>query len=142
MALNADDFNFENNLNNRIATINNDILNNRIPCVGIGNRIYANENGNPFSVQLILPDNWVNFYENDRNNNFNTIRICYVYSLLHYYRDLNRIYAYRDILDNIDANNIDEFANEMNNVYNTIDMITDSITHIGNIYLGIILQEE
>ena len=154
MALNANDFNFENNLNNRIATINNDILNHRLPRVPIRNRIYYNENGVSGNVQFVLPDNWVHFLENDVNNNYHTIRINYEYFIICYYRDLERIITLRDTLmqiANIDGNeeemneinNIDgneEVINEINNVNNTINDIANAIINVGNIYLGILYQ--
>ena len=142
MANNANHYAFENSLNNRISTINNNILNHRFPCVGIANQVYLNEDGNLSIVPLIMPDNWANVYENDRNNNFNTIRVCYIYFLTNYYRDLNRTVQYLDNLHNIGAENIDVFANEINNAYNTINVITNCILEIGNIYLGIMLREE
>ena len=142
MAINANDYDFEHNLNNRIGTMNDNILNQRIPCVCIGNQIYANENGNLTIVPLLMPDNWVNFYEEDVNNNFQTIRICYIYFLTNYYRDLNRIITYRDNLYNIGAENINVFSNEINNTHNTINSITNCILEIGNIYLGIILRDD
>ena len=140
MALNANDFNFENNLNNRIATMNINILNNRPPRILVENLIYYSENGVSSNVPFTMPDNWAVLYENDPLVNFHFIRICYEYFLISYYRDLERILTYRDTFNEIGVDYINGGENEMNNINNTINTITNSITEIGNIYLGVLLE--
>mgnify|MGYP001174918408 CR=1 FL=1 len=142
MAINANDFDFENNLNNQIVTINSNILSNRPPRILIENLIYYSENGVSSNVPFTMPDNWAVLYENDPLVNFHFIRICYEYFLISYYRDLERILTYRDNFNEIGADNINDGGNEMNNIHNTINAITNAITEIGNIYLGILLAYE
>tara|TARA_B100001123_G_C14999075_1_gene902775 strand:+ start:11 stop:445 length:435 start_codon:yes stop_codon:yes gene_type:complete len=142
MDIHANEFPFEDRLNNRIVDINNRILNNPPPRVIIGNHIYYNENGVSSSVPFSMPNNWVTIYENEPNNNFNTIRICYEYFLISYYRDMGRMVAYLNTLNQIGEENINDGGNEMNNVRNTLNTITNSILEIGNIYLGILLEHE
>jgi hypothetical protein len=142
MAINPNDFNFENNINNRIVTMNINILNNRPHRILIGNLIYYSENGVSSNVPFTMPDNWVALYENNPLANFHYIRICYEYFLINYYRDLERILTHRDSVNEIGVDNINDGGNEMNNINNTIDAITNDITEIGNIYLGVLLERE
>tara|TARA_B100001121_G_scaffold291968_1_gene293183 strand:- start:8072 stop:8578 length:507 start_codon:yes stop_codon:yes gene_type:complete len=142
MNSNVNDFDFENNLNNQIATMNGDILNHRHPRILIGNHIYYTENGVSSNVPFTIPDNWMEIYRNDPLVNFHSIRICYEYFLISYYRDLERILIYRDNFNEIGVDNINDGGNEINNIHNTINAITDSIIYIGNVYLGVLLAYE
>ena len=142
MNIRTNDYDFENNLNNQIATKNSSILNHRLPRILIGNHIYYTENGVSSNVPFTTPDNWMEIYGYNPLVNFHSIRICYEYFLISYYRDLERILTYRDNFNEIGVDNINDGGNEMNNIHNTINAITNSITEIGNIYLGVLLAYE
>ena len=129
-------------INNRIVDINDNLMNINPVRIIIGNLIYYIENGVTSNVDFVSPNNWVDYYEQDPNNNYYTIRICYEYYLISYYRDIDRLIEHLNLLNAIGADNINNGGLEINNINNSINVIRNNIQIIGNIYLGILLQQD
>lgn len=122
-----------------IDDINNNILNNRPAYFLVGNEITFVENGVNRRVPFINPINWVN-YVNMNNNNANIIRINYEYWVLHLFGERN---YYNNMLIQMENNDVGRYimgAHNMDRVAMILNRINDDIARLGNIYLGILLN--
>jgi hypothetical protein len=127
----------DNNVN--INDINNNILNYRPAYFLVGNEITFVENGVNRRVPFINPINWVN-YVNMNNNNANIIRINYEYWVLHLFGERN---YYNNMLIQMENNDVGRYimgAHNMDRVTMILNRINDDIARLGNIYLGILLN--
>lgn len=122
-----------------IDDINNNILNNRPAYFLVGNDIVFTENGINRHVPFINPINWDN-YVNMNNENRNTIRINYEYWILHLFAERN---YYDNMLRQMQIADADRFimgAHNMDRILQILNHIDDDIRRLGNIYLGILLN--
>lgn len=127
----------DNNVN--IEDINNNILNNRPAYFLAGNDITFVENGINQRVPFINPINWDN-YVNMNAENRDIICINYEYWVLHLFAERN---YYNDMIRQMEIAQIDRYimsAHNMDRALQILRHIDDDINRLGNIYLGIFLN--
>jgi hypothetical protein len=135
--------NILNNIeNNRMRHEINNIINRNPVRIFIHPRIYYNENGIMRSVLFINPDDWNNHYNEDPNNNFNTIQICYEYSIINTILELRDKIIRRNNLIVVQDEDFEGWVNEMEYIQEEINNLTQVFINISNIYFGLLLEHD